>query len=661
MTPTSRLWRLAPAFFVLAALSLHAAPDWAERIAKVPTPSYVGAASAVVLHDETVMDLKPDGVATTTRRFAVRILAATGRDYAGYRFNYVQKRDKVRSTGAWLLRNGKEVTNRDALGWIDHALDLSSALFGDNRGKTISRSSEAVAGDVFAVETVIDERLIVSEELRRFGHSLPTLLERFELRVPPGFSLTTVIRGDAARLQEHELPKGGHAWEWRDQPYVAAESNMPSIDPDRPLVFIRINPPANAARYGPLVLGDWNAQAKWIDRLNQDQCDTSAALREKALSLTADCSDNYSRIRAIGGYVQRFRYLQKNDNLGLGYGYQAHKASQVFVEGHGDCKDKANLMLAMLREVGLEGYLATARSGDDHEVHPDLPTPMQFDHAIAAIKVSDDIEAPAVVETPRYGRVLFFDPTDLFTQPGDLPAHLQGTRVFIQTASNHELTELPRIPAEVGHLTIRKASLALEGNGACVGTMQMEGFAQAGAFIRAQLFNRSTEEKLREFISGRFAESLKSAYVSGLERLDDPAGNKCGVKWTVAKAGYLQFLPGGAAIAPLLVFERSGLPLLTQAQRKYPVKWPAVALDDTIELALPEGFGVEEAPTALEFSSEYGRYLRTVENTEGKITMRRQITLHPQLIPVADYAKVKKFLADVTKADRAALMLKRQG
>src|SRR5258708_20748996 len=113
--------------------------------------------------------------------------------------------------------------------------------------------------------------------------------------------------------------------------------------------------------------------------------------------------------------------------LGIG-GYQPHPAMDVFTHHYGDCKDKATLMSAMLKEIGIESYYVVINS-QRGAVTPEMPAHMGgFNHAILAIQLPvgvDDSLLVAVMQHPRLGGVLFFFPPEELTPFGGLfgPPH----------------------------------------------------------------------------------------------------------------------------------------------------------------------------------------------------------------------------------------------
>src|SRR5207247_904891 len=90
-----------------------------------------------------------------------------------------------------------------------------------------------------------------------------------------------------------------------------------------------------------------------------------------------------------------------------------------------------------------------------------------FDHAILAIKLSDDLKDTSLVATlrhPKLGRILFFDPTNELTPFGQIGGYLQANYGLLSTPDGGELIELPTQPSTMNSIR-RTAKLILDSTG----------------------------------------------------------------------------------------------------------------------------------------------------------------------------------------------------
>ena len=157
---------------------------------------------------------------------------------------------------------------------------------------------------------------------------------------------------------------------------------------------------------------------------------------------------------ALAKFVQQdIRYVAIE--LGIG-GIQPHSASEIFQHRYGDCKDKATLMAAMLKELGIDSYYVIINS-ERGSVTADTPAQIRaFDHAVIAIKLPEgvnDSSLVAIVQHSKLGKLLFFDPTDDLTPFGHLRGALQQNYGLLVTPDGGELYDLPKLPAALSGIS----------------------------------------------------------------------------------------------------------------------------------------------------------------------------------------------------------------
>lgn len=105
----------------------------------------------------------------------------------------------------------------------------------------------------------------------------------------------------------------------------------------------------------------------------------------------------------------------------------------VLKNKYGDCKDKAVLLVAMLRQAGLTAHVALLRAGYDFDAHQSLPGLGRFNHAIVRLESPDG--------------AIWIDPTDEFARAGELPIVDQGRMALVAAADTTALTRTPELPS----------------------------------------------------------------------------------------------------------------------------------------------------------------------------------------------------------------------
>ncbi len=637
--------------------ALAGAPAWLQELAKRPTPAVAPEAPAVVLLDETVTVVDDSGTANAIHRMAVRILKKSGAEHANGSIDYVDKQDKVRSCQAWLLRGAKVVKSVGTRDWLDIAAVESGAVYSDYRHRLIDLKSEVEIGDVFGFETQVDSRLLFAQLGRRFGSMLPVVLERFQLRVPAGFHVEEVVVGPA-RLTAAAAPDGlTRTWTLVDRPYRREESWAADGNFDEPTLLLNLVPPAGLSRFRPAVIRSWQEAVAWDLRLNAAQRAPDAALSATVTRLVTGCPDTPAKIRALANFAQQIRYIEVARDLGKGLGYRARPAAEVLSKGFGDCKDKANLLCTLLREIGVNAYAVGVLADESRHVEPGWPSLAQFNHAIAAIEVDDSVDLPPIVRTEKWGRLLLFDPTAENVPFGSLPWILQGTKGELVAAGSSELIDLPRMPATRAWARDRRVRLDLARNGAVTGVATVRDAGEAAADLRAQL-QQLSEKELLEAAVKRLKNTVHGVIVSKAVREDLLARNEYGLTFEFTARAFVQLPQSANAVARLDLLNRDSIPQFPEKTRRTPVRLRPMNFYDEVTLRLPEGLGVAELPPKTRLQTPFGTHEASFEFAAGTVTFRRTFVLKDRTVPVEEYPALQRFLADAARAERAAVLLR---
>jgi len=190
--------------------------------------------------------------------------------------------------------------------------------------------------------------------------------------------------------------------------------------------------------------------------------------------------------------------------------------SETLKRKYGDCKDKATLLVAMLRAAGIPAHLALLASGPGRDINPDLPGFGIFDHAI--------VNVPATGSEPE----LWIDATAQYTEVGTLPWMDYGRRALIVSADTESLTRTPELTAAQNvHRELRVFTLAEYGNATIAEIDEETGPEQADY---RQYYARDSKEvraNADEYVKSMYlADSLTSIEHDDLSDLDKPAAIK---------------------------------------------------------------------------------------------------------------------------------------
>lgn len=630
-------------------------PPWVQQAVTLKVPTYDKDVPAVVLVDESTTSIGSDGRLNKTYNFAVRILRREGREYAVAVAHYVPDASKVKDFRAWLIAPGKETKRYGKDETVDFATQPND-VYNELRAKTISATDDADTGAVFAYSYSIEDRSIVGQDNWTFQASLPVISSRYNITVPEGWRAEAVTFNHAK--VEPTINGTTYSWELSNLAPIPDEPMSPDISSIVPWLAVSYYPPANASSLSIKTFASWGEVATWMSELEDPQVLVNDALSRKAFELTATAKTEFDKIRAIAEYVQKIQYISIQTNLGRGGGYRPHSSIEVFAKSYGDCKDKANLMRAMLKVVGITAFPISIYAGDPMYVRASWPSPQQFNHCIIAVKVSDQTQAGTIIQHPALGRLLIFDPTDEQTPVGDLPDHLQGSLALIDSKTETDLVKMPVTPPEMNQLE-RTATIELQENGAIAGQIKEQANGQTAARFRGE-FRRMSKPEYTGMIERWLTSGATSAKLNKMEPSDNAADGRFTLDVEFSASQYAQLMQNRLLVfKPAVVSRREGL-ALTAATRKHPVVLHANAYSETVQVKLPAGFAVDEVPDPVKLETPFGSYVTSYEVKNNQLVFKRQLSQQATTIAPADYEKVRKFFESIRAAENAPVVLARQ-
>jgi hypothetical protein len=644
---------------LLAGLTLRAgyvraaeeAPPWLKQAAAIKVPQYDKKVHAVVLQDEARITVDDEGRMTTTRTQAIRILAREGRSAAIAREVYIAETGKVREMRAWLIRASGEVKKYGK----DKVIELAAAendVYNEVRVKLIDAGEDADAGSVFGCEVVSEDRSVFFQFDWDFQRRLPTLLSRFSVALPAGWRAESVIFNHE-RL-DPIVSGSGYTWELRDLPFIEEEPASPNVTSLAPRLAVSVFPAAGK-RVSGKSFADWKAVSRWLSELSDPQGAPNDAMAAKVQSLMGGAGSEFEKIRAVAQFAQSVNYVSIQTGVGRGGGYRPHAASEVFAKSYGDCKDKANLMRAMLKAAGIPSYLLSIYSGDPTYVREEWPSPQQFNHCIIAVGVSDETQGATTIRHPTLGRLLVFDPTDSQTPLGDLPDHEQGSLGLVVAGDAGALLRMPVVPPE-GNRMEHRIEATLDAEGRLTASVRENSVGQSAVGERRMLRYRSQAEYTK-LIERWITLGATGAKVTKVNPADHNTEGRFELEVNFTAPNYAQLMQGRLLVfKPAVVTRRGGL-LLSEPSRKHPIVLEAESFVETARIALPGSFAVDEIPDSVKIEKPFGTYTTQYEVKEGALLFNRALTIRAGTLPAGEYAAVRGFFEQINATDQAPVVL----
>jgi len=406
-----------------------------------------------------------------------------------------------------------------------------------------------------------------------FENSMPILRDRLEVYAPVGRPLQhQMLNGEIPGTVVYEKTNLDgwvrHTWTAQQIPQLFEEPNMP------PAYTV-------AQRLLLSTLTDWREVSRWYWNLAKPRIETvSPDMQSMVDQLTHGLTDRRTRIQVLFQFVsQQIRYMGVTPEEAAP-GYEPHDVRMTFENRSGVCRDKAALLVALLRMAGFEAFPVLIDTGAKKDLA--VPQPF-FNHAITAVREPD-------------GSYLLMDSTDETTRDL-LPTYLCNRSFLVATPEGETLLTSPVPPAENNLLHIRTEGRLL-GNG-CLqasSTLRFEGINDN--VYRGHLARLKPDERQR-FFEGLLKRVVAGARMTGcslepanlqdrsvplsvrmdFEALDYPiAGERAALlaaPWFGTSAGMVNFILGNTGLT-----ERR-FPLVTEY---------ACGVRETFRITLPAGF-----------------------------------------------------------------------
>ena len=249
--------------------------------------------------------------------------------------------------------------------------------------------------------------------------------------------------------------------------------------------------PPDAVRF-PIIAfatgASWQSVAAAYGKIVDDFSGTEA-VRAVVDPLVAGKKTVADKEAAIVDYLDReVRYT------GIEFGEAAivpHAPAETLAKKYGDCKDKATLLVVMLRAAGIPANVALLSVESRIDVPADLPGMGMFDHAIVYVPGKNPI---------------WIDATDRYARPGQIPMGDQGRLALIASTTTTSLEKIPESTSKDNGLKEkREFTLADNGPANVVEITEPTGIYESGyRGYYADKPDNDTREGLRRYVQAEY-------------------------------------------------------------------------------------------------------------------------------------------------------------
>jgi Domain of Unknown Function with PDB structure (DUF3857)/Transglutaminase-like superfamily len=635
-----------PARSTVGAAALAAALLAAPIFAATAPPENLGKGEDAVLLEET-MEIDVASPTSARVKYTNRTQVLTQRGAERYDFAGVPYGPgvSVRSLeGAVISPAGKRIEVKRQM-IADRAAYPSFMLYSDSMVRTISFPG-VVPGSIveYSWEQEVSNFHFLPHEFD-LQEPIPVRAKTLVVRSRADFPVHLGVRGDLHPEITSEEKNGVvvQTYAVHDVPPLRKEDDMP---PEADLVsHVIIRPKEITWGDRRIDLSAWSGVGRFVHDIESDRAVPGPEVAEMAKSLTASLTDPDAKTRAVYEFVQsKINYVAISLDIG---GWQPHASGDVLKYRYGDCKDKATLMIAMLRALAITAYSVSINTRDDGL--PDMDSPgLSFNHAIVAV--------------PRTGGgYLFLDPTSTVAPFGDLPWQDQGVPVIVvKDDGTADLVETPLLPPE-RNLRRHTVTASVQPDGTLEGTYVIEAWGQRRQMMTDLVESRATD---RENTLGDLVAWLCPGAVMKDHQVKAPAGptDPLRIEMHFEVPHYVTQAGGLQVLSPEIVRFPAITRMAAYATRLHPVFFPFL-IDEQVDvrLTLPAGRTLKKVPSdrKLEGPGVTGttRYEVSREGDRQVLVVHRTLIVIRREIPTSDYPSLRTFVSSLAEEEASASTL----
>ena len=581
-------------------------------------------AKAVVLADVRVEHVQPSALAAVrVQQFFLIGDQQGAREYGTRSVQYSPSTESLRIIHARLYKSDGRVFDADES--ADNTVaDTKTSMYYDVRSRTL-RYPGAEPGDIVELDYRVTPETTVNAYGDYFGSlvvmqgGIPARLKRYVLVTPANREFYVTERR-IPTVAQTSLRNGERVqqWEMRDVPALPNEPR--GLSTTEAGAYLNVSTFAN-----------WTDLGRWYAEMLRPQLELDSALRDVASRMLAQYPAEEERIRAIHRFV-----LQNTHYVALEFGihsYKPYPVSQVYARRFGDCKDKASLMIALLRATGIEAQLALVRTRRLGGFAVEAASIAPFNHAIAYI--------------PRYD--LYLDGTAEYAGARELPLEDQGAMALtVSPEGESTLRQIPvTSPADNYTQRVVHAEIRSDGSIEFSGTAATRG--EDAPFLRRDY---EIAERQRESFRQTLADVFPSVRVENVQ-VDGAHDLERDV--TVSFRGLLDAFTGRnfLSLSNSWISRRYVQTLATLATRTQPLLLPAGwRTEERLHFTLPAGAANVSLPRDQLVVTPFGTAEFTYSRNDKEITIHTRVEFSRTRVEPSEYPAFREFCRSLDFAFR---------
>ncbi len=376
----------------------------------------------------------------------------------------------------------------------------------------------------------------------------------------------------------------------------------------------------------------WQEKSLWFYNVNEDygSFEPLPEAQKKVDELLKGVKDNMEKISILTHWVaDNMRY--SGIPMGKGEGYTLHNTKMNFTDRCGVCKDKAALLISMLRMAGFKAYPAMTMAGSRIETIP----ADHFNHCVVVVKLEDGTYMPLDPTWVPFKRELW---SSAEQQQNYLPGIPEGSDLCLTPVSD-----------PMNHYLKIKAKTSLAADGTLSGEFVVNAEGQSDGSVRSPFLQGNADRIYRALETQLFAVSPQAVLESySCKDAKDYQKAPISLKIKFSIPSYATVGEGVIMCKPLVLTDiYSGVCSFLRVdtsikERKYAFKDGCsryVEMSET--MTLPAGYKMLQEETSFSIDGTVAKSSGSLVQTGNKVCVERKISLGKRVYEASDWGEFR--------------------
>ncbi len=629
----------------------------------LPSKEDYPTANAIYLLDEGEFAVKEHFI--FTHHVIIAILNEAGLRYADIEIPFDEFNGIYNIKGRTILKDGT-VMELDTATIHEKSYFPEFILFADSKAKVFSMPGVEVGAVIeYTYAVVHNSPYAPSWTVQR---KEPVLLSRITVDVPEFLRYNYMI---AARKEVkiekdifHPALRTKAVFTAKNVPPVKPELFMPPYPEITSKIYFSLAALTTIFGTSPIEGDSWEILGKNYHRISNEKVKGDKTISAKVKKVEEQCKGDMEIIQSLYDFVQnKIRYVAIEIERGR---FLPHEPKDALLNRYGDCKDKAFLLIVMLREAGIEAIPILTRTASSGTVIKNFVSGQQFNHMVVGVPAEHFTEREGfkitVIEGDKDYTIsddyVLLDPTSQSTPCGAIPWYLEDTKALLIQEDGGTLITIP--PSDPRHnRRVRECEVKIEDDGTIRCSVTCTRTGQEANMGRAMLQLLGENEK-KEWLQRRLLQIchgaiLKDFSLSGLFELSEPLI----LTYEFYIPNYAQIRNNAISLNPSILRNKM-VDVFTRETREHTVAFDyPMTLIDIYKIQLPEGSKLETKLEPFTRTATFGHFTFTYFEDGTHLVLNKQLSIKDTRISLDDYNYLRAFFQQILVAENMVLNLSR--